>query len=180
MPNCQLEKSLFKGHWDWVLLNFEILIIYQYFTLILHILDHGCARVAHCVTARRLNFSHYCRPLRQYDVWFTCSVYREALPGAPTANDGHKQEFTVQGGKYIVPHSTSREASLRHSSGWGTWSFSPQYRDLRTRVLEHPSAGSSFLAIGPVNFFSSPLLVPALFFLLTLFLAQLHFFSKWI
>ena len=32
-------------------------------------LEHGCARVAHCVTARGRNFSHYCRPLRQYDVF---------------------------------------------------------------------------------------------------------------
>ena len=38
-------------------------------------------------------------------------------------------------GKYIVRHWTSREASLRHSSGWGTWRVSPQYRDLRTRGL---------------------------------------------
>ena len=42
-------------------------------------------------------------------------------------------------GKYIVRHRTSREASLRHSSGWGTWSVSPQYRDLRTRDLNRPS-----------------------------------------
>ena len=41
---------------------------------------------------------HYCRPLRQYDVWFTCSEHREALPGAPTEHGVHKQEFTVQGG----------------------------------------------------------------------------------
>ena len=61
-------------------------------------LVHGCAWVAHCVTARWRNFSHYCRPLRQYDVWFTCSEHREALPGAPTAHGVHKQEFTVQGG----------------------------------------------------------------------------------
>ena len=32
-------------------------------------LDHWCARVAHCVTARWLNFSHHCRPLRHYGVW---------------------------------------------------------------------------------------------------------------
>ena len=38
-------------------------------------------------------------------------------------------------GKHIVRHWTSREASLRHKSGWGTWSVSPQYRDLRTRGL---------------------------------------------
>ena len=89
------------------------------------LLYHGCARVAHCVTVRWHNFSHYCRPLRHYDVWFTCSEHREALPGALTTHDVHKQEFTVQGG------STSREASLRHSSGRGTWRVSPQYRDLR-------------------------------------------------
>ena len=29
---------------------------------------------------------------------FTCSEHREALAGAPTAHDVHKQEFTVQGG----------------------------------------------------------------------------------
>ena len=50
-------------------------------------LTHGCARVAHCVTARWRNFSHYCRPLRQHEVWLTCSEHREALPGAPTAHD---------------------------------------------------------------------------------------------
>ena len=61
-------------------------------------LGHGCARVAHCVTARWRNFSHYCCPLRQYDVWFTCSEHREALTDAPIAHDVHKQEFTVQGG----------------------------------------------------------------------------------
>ena len=59
---------------------------------------HGCARVAHCVTVRWRNFSHYCCPLRQYDVWVTCSEHREALAGEPTAHDVHKQEFTVQGG----------------------------------------------------------------------------------
>ena len=42
-------------------------------------------------------------------------------------------------------------------------------------LLEHPSAGSSFLASGPVNFFSFSLSVPALFFLLPLFLVQLYF-----
>ena len=42
-------------------------------------LGHVCARVAHCVTARWRNFSYYCRPLRQYDVWFTCSDNRESL-----------------------------------------------------------------------------------------------------
>ena len=60
-------------------------------------LHHGCTRVAHCVTAQWRNFSHYCRPLSQYDVWFTCSEHREALAGALTAQSLHKQAFTVQG-----------------------------------------------------------------------------------
>ena len=38
-------------------------------------------------------------------------------------------------GKYIVRHWTSREASLRHNDGWGNWSVSLQYCDLRTRAL---------------------------------------------
>ena len=42
-------------------------------------------------------------------------------------------------------------------------------------LQEHPSAGTSFLTNGPANFFFSSLSVPALFFLLPLFLAQLHF-----
>ena len=46
---------------------------------------------------------------------------------------------------------------------------------LATPVLEHPSAGSYFLASVPANFFSPHLSVPALFFLLPLFLAQLLF-----
>ena len=51
----------------------------------------------------------------------------------------------------------------------------PAGRGLKTPVLEHPLAGSSFLASGPANFFSYSLSVPALIFLLPLFLAQLHF-----
>ena len=94
-----------------------------------HSLYHGCARVAHCVTAWWRNFSHYCCKPRQYDVWFTCSEHREALTVAPTAHGVHKQEFTVQGGKCIVRHWTSGEATLRHTCGWGTWSVSPKYRD---------------------------------------------------
>ena len=51
-----------------------------------------------------------------------------------------------------------------------------ELKRLKTPVLELPSAGSSFLlASDPANFFSSSLSVPTLFFLLPLFLAQLHF-----
>ena len=74
-------------------------ILHTYDAFYLYRLCHGCVRVAHCVTARWRNFSHYCRPLRQYDVWFTCSEHTEALTGAPTAYGVHKREFTVQGGK---------------------------------------------------------------------------------
>ena len=42
-------------------------------------------------------------------------------------------------------------------------------------LLEHSSAGSFFLASDPVNLFSYSLSVPALFFLLPLFLAHLQF-----
>ena len=45
-----------------------------------HALDHGCARVAHCVAARWRNFSYYRCPLRQYDVWFTCSEREKHWP----------------------------------------------------------------------------------------------------
>ena len=68
-----------------------------------HPLCHGRAKVAHCVTARWCNFSHYCCPLRQYDVWFTYSEHREALAGAPTAHGVQKQEFLVQGEVHSSP-----------------------------------------------------------------------------
>ena len=42
-------------------------------------------------------------------------------------------------------------------------------------LLEHPSKGSSFLASVQANFFSSSLSVPVLFYLLLLFLEQMHF-----
>ena len=41
---------------------------------------------------------------------------REALTAAPTAHSVQKQAFRVN-------HWASREASLRHSSGWGTEAF---------------------------------------------------------
>ena len=102
-------------------------------------LDHGCARVAHCVTARWRNFSHYCCPLRQYDVWFTCSEHREALIDEPTAHDVHKQEFTVKGGS--TQFATEQVGRLRCvtavDGGLEAFPFSIlRYRDLRTRALD--------------------------------------------
>ena len=52
----------------------------------------------------------------------------------------------------------------------------PSAANLLPVYREHPSGGSSFLASGPANFFSSSLSVPALLFVLPLFPAQLHFY----
>ena len=52
----------------------------------------------------------------------TCSEHREALTGAPTEHGVHKHEFTVQGEVHSSPLN-SREATLRHSSGWGLEAF---------------------------------------------------------
>ena len=83
-----------------------------------HPLWHGCARVAHCVTDRWRNFSHCCRPLRQYDVWFSLHVLITEKHWQP------RGQHTVYRNKRLgVRHWTSREASLRHSSGWGTEAF---------------------------------------------------------
>ena len=54
-------------------------------------LTHGCPRVAHCVTGRWRNVSHYCRPLRLiYVFWAQRSTARLA--------DSTRCTQTVQGG----------------------------------------------------------------------------------
>ena len=75
-------------------------------------LVRGCARVAHYVTAGWRNFSRYRRPLRQYDVWFSCSGHREALTTAPTADVVHKQGFRVEG--WSTYFSTEQVGRLRY------------------------------------------------------------------
>ena len=75
---CAAREGCFTKYNAWRILKLESL-------------DHGCARVAHCVTDRWRNFSHYCRPLCQYDVSFTRSGHREALTAGPTAHGVHKQ-----------------------------------------------------------------------------------------
>ena len=74
------KKSMWQGLvvGRWVSCDHILLIKLRYKRFV-HVLAHGCARVAHCVTARWRKFSHYCRPLRHYDVWFACSDNREAL-----------------------------------------------------------------------------------------------------
>ena len=77
------------------------------------------ARVAQCVTAGWRIFSHYCRPLRQYDVfWAQRSTDRRADSTRCTQTSVYSART-----KYLVRHWTSREVSLRHSSGWGTEAF---------------------------------------------------------
>ena len=100
-------------------------------------IEQGYARMAHCVTARWRNFSHYCCPLRQYDVFW---AQRSTDRCVDTTQCTQARVYSARG-KCIVRHWTSREASLRHSSGWGTWSVSPQYRDLRTRAIGYTWAG---------------------------------------
>ena len=95
-------------------------------------LEHGRARVAHCITNRWRNVSHYCRPLRLIYVFW---AQRSTARCADSTLCIQTRVYSARG-KYIVHHWTNREASLRHSSGWGAWSVSLQYRDLRTRDLE--------------------------------------------
>ena len=85
------------------------------------------------------------------------------------------RSFTANSAFSTVP-SSQHSFSYLHTS----WCWLPSYmffcRELSSRLpflIENPWAGSSFLTSGPANFFSSS--VPALFFLLPLFLAQLHF-----
>ena len=81
-------------------------------------LNHGRARVAHCVTGRWRNVSQYCRPLRLVYVFW---AQRSAARCADSTRCTQTRVYSARG-KYIVCHWRSREVSLRHSSGWGTWS----------------------------------------------------------
>ena len=94
-------------------------------TNVVHSLYHGCAIVAHCVTARWRNFSYYCPPPRQYDVWVTCSEHRGALTRRADSTRCTQASAYSARTKYIVRQWTSMEGSLRHSSGWGTEALLP-------------------------------------------------------
>ena len=97
-------------------------------------LVHGCARVAHCVTARLMYFPLL---LSTTSVWRLIYVFWAQRSTDRCADSTRCTQTRVHcaRGKYIVRHWTSRQASLRHSSSWRTWSVSPQSRDLRTRGL---------------------------------------------
>ena len=84
-------------------------------------LHHGCAKVAHCVPARWRNFSHYCRPLSQN--WRVLSTEKHWPPRRQQTVYTYKRLECKGEVGYIVCHWASREASLRHSSGWGTEPF---------------------------------------------------------
>ena len=103
----------------------------------LQALGHGCARVAHCVTARWRNFSHYCRPLRHYDVWLhvlitekhwqPCrqhTVYRNKRLEFATEQVGKLRYFTaVEGGLKRIP--------------WVAWFAHPCFRVCSNCKLQH-------------------------------------------
>ena len=101
-----------------------------------HGLKHGCARVAHCATTRWRNFSPLL--LSPTAVWRLSYVFWAQRSTGRRADSTRCTQTRVHSarGKYIVRQWTSREGSLRHSSGWGNWSVSHQYRDLRTRGLK--------------------------------------------
>ena len=117
------------------------------------------------------NFSHYCCPLRQYDVFW---AQRSTDRCADRTRCTHKRVYRATG-KCIVGHWTSKEATLRHSSGWGTWSVSPQYRDLRTRVLYTQSIHNFIVFVAHISccflwrFYSCILFCSSCFFWCTKF-----------
>ena len=74
---------------------------------------------------------HYVSMTSEYVFWAQKSTAR----CADSTRCTQTRVYSARG-KYIVRHWTSREASLLRSSGWGTWSVAPQYRDLRTRALD--------------------------------------------
>ena len=100
-------------------------------------LVHGCARVAHCVTAGCRNLSHYCRPLRQYDVWFTCFEHREALTA--------RRQHTVYRSKRLK-FATEQVVKLRYVTAlegrlkrfpWVAWFAHPWFKpSLMFRVFK--------------------------------------------
>ena len=74
--------------------------------------------------------AHHVSMTSEYVFWAQRSTDRRADSTRCT----QKSAYSARS-KYIVRHWTSREASLHHSSGWGTWSASPHYRDFRNRAL---------------------------------------------
>ena len=114
----QLQHASSWASKVYIHVNFKDLVRFG-FILFNDQLDHGCAKVAHCVTTRWRNFSNYYRPVRQYDVfWAQGSTDR----GADSRRCTQTSDYSARV-KYIVRHWASREASLRHSSGWGTEVF---------------------------------------------------------
>ena len=94
------------------------------------VLGHGCARVAHCVTARWRNFSHYCRPLRHYDVWLRVQVTEKYWQPRRqhTVYRNKRLEFaTEQVGK--LRYVTAVDGGLKRFP-WVAWFAHPCFRDI--------------------------------------------------
>ena len=97
-------------------------------------LMHGCARVAHCVPARWRNFSHYCRPLRHYDVWLRVLITEKHWqPGRQhTVHRNKRLEFaTEQVGK--LRYVTAVDGGLKRFP-WVAW-FAHPWPNVIIRVL---------------------------------------------
>ena len=96
-------------------------------------LDHGCARVAHCFTASWRNFSHYCRPLRHYDVWLRVLITEKHWQHAVYRNKG-LELATEQLGK--LRYVTAVDGRLKRFP-WVEWFAHPWVR------RSSPTAGVS-------------------------------------
>ena len=91
-------------------------------------LGHGCAKVAHCVTARWRNFSHYCRPVCHYDVWLCVLItakHRQARWQHTVYRNKRLEFATEQVGK--LRYVTAVDGGLKRFP-WVAWFAHPWFR----------------------------------------------------
>ena len=127
-------------------------------------LEHGRARVAHCVTGRWRNVSHYCRPLRLIYVFW---AQRSTVRCADSTRCIQTRVYNTRG-KYTVRHWTSREASLRHSSGWGdlkrfpsvSWFAQPWVRTFSSKFSPPPRRLSQETGVSKITAFRAAVTSP--------------------
>ena len=97
-------------------------------------LGHGCAKVAHCVTARWRNFSHYCRPVCHYDVWLCVLItakHRQARWQHTVYRNKRLEFATEQVGK--LRYVTAVDGGLKRFS-WVAWFAHPWVRWMMSEV----------------------------------------------
>ena len=105
-------------------------------------LGHGCAKLLPLLLS----------PAAEWRLSYVFWAQRSTGLCADSTRCTQKRVHSARG-KYIVRQWTSREAALRHSSGWGNWSVSPQYRDFRTRGLGRLILVNRWLIFQIVNHF---------------------------